>query len=207
MLWKNLKWVLCLKDHHNKYKYITEGNLDDAIDEYLNYLDRYCGIQAQKENVEYASYDRKDVFILRNKEEIPYQFKFGCGDILIWAKNAAGNKDWIEPTISTLKACGFDGDEIGGMEYDEWFIDCLEGIIHRACYDLDEGFIKLFKFIVKYPNSITAANFIYGHFQAVMEPKNELGEPSFSYLEGEKFNLVEWVDESEMEQFLEFIKK
>ena len=68
--------------------------------------------------------------------------------------------------------------------------------------DFHEGFDWLFAFMAKNPESETVKDFINYHIFEQGSPLTDDGEPCFPYLIGKEFDLADWVEENEINDFL-----
>jgi hypothetical protein len=68
--------------------------------------------------------------------------------------------------------------------------------------DFHEWFDWLFAFMARNPESETVKDFINYHIFEQGSPLTDDGEPCFTYLIGKEFDLADWVEENEIDNFL-----
>jgi hypothetical protein len=85
--------------------------------------------------------------------------------------------------------------------------DIYEAICNVAKSDTDfyVGFDSLFQFMCDHPEATTTKEFIEYHISEIGDPRLPDGRPEFTYLIGRVFNLEDWVDKEERDQFNEYM--
>ena len=87
--------------------------------------------------------------------------------------------------------------------------DVYEGIcnVSRSVTDLELGFDRLFEFMAENPESKTTRRYIEYHILEMGDPRLPGGMPDFTYLIGKPFVAEYWVNEEDMNSFVEYNKR